>query len=126
MKKNLNIRLAYGKKGTILLYFIVYLNVIALLITRYCYEVEKYVMLQQQINEFREFAFVEVLTIKHVKQSYIDYEEEDEILTYKQFTIEIKYDNLKATICIKNEETDKERTRILVFDDLEELVEDYY
>jgi len=78
----------------------------------------------QHDDLFYRANWIEVLTIGHVRQCFRDYTESDEEIFFDGFNVEISYDELQADITIS--QGDFVRERVLVYDDIDDTVVDYY
>ncbi|MBQ9036865.1 MAG: hypothetical protein IJJ19_07340 [Erysipelotrichaceae bacterium] len=96
-----------------------------LLITTSLYEAAvNYHSFRDELESLRQLNWLEVVAINRAKQRLRNYDEEDEILEVGDGTIELRYDGLTVTIIVYYQ--DHVRERILEFDDINDVVTEYY
>lgn len=86
--------------------------------------VHNYHEFRSELESLRQLNWLEVIAINRAKQRLRNYDEEDEILEVGEGTIELRYDGLTVTIIVYYQSFVRER--ILEFDDINDVVTEYY
>lgn len=84
-------------------------------------------IMQSQINALQmkqSLHLCEIYAIQVVKNELINYEEENKVISYDQYEVEIEYEDIKAYIKIK-EQGIVQIYSLLVWDDIENVVVKY-
>ena len=117
-------QLPMRNKGFISIYFIFVLLIISICCMDITANVNSYLQYLQTRELFEQMNYLEVLSIKKVKDDFRNYCEKDQSIHYKGCRLDYSYSSNEAHVVIECQGNVRERT--IVFDDQSELIEDYY
>ena len=113
-----------ARSGFITVYAVILLMATITITSAVAGSLVKYYRFSSQLEELRKMNWAEVIAICHVKQQFRTYQEEDETFEIGDCLVTTVYDDLTCYIEINGPTLS--RSRVLVFDDINDIVEDYY
>ena len=111
-------------KGYLTLYLCLILMVVLTISASMQEAVQRYYEFGKDLEEFRRINVVEIMTINYIKQEFRDFSEKDTEFDLLECHVSIVYEGLTANIYIRSSSFERKRT--LIFDDLNDIIFDYY